>query len=223
MQHLKFLVLVFEKRVTLAEAPCFHAALMYYLDGWFADLLCYPLVQLKLFPDNGLYQPMLLCLGPKIEKVAKLFSNSRPVRILIKNQAYPMDTVVRNIYNFLLQPCRRNHWQAYDLLNYQVLDDGNCQYFQQLPDEGKRLAFLKEQLETHLYAFACGIGWQLKAPIEITNLRILRKRDLPGNNGNFPCFDLNFRCNLVLPEYIGLGHEVAKGAGVLKLDTRGLN
>ncbi len=246
MCTLSLLRLVFDSSIEPWEISAFRAAVMDYM-GWGYDGLPapedggstravqkgpdpaglpanpfpYPLAQFKMLHNHGRYQPMLLCLGPRAGAVRKLFRNANQDSVLVNRHAYSMNIAEARVYRFRLQA--GIGLSNYNLFKYQALNPENYRRFQQLDGESQKLAFLEKLLASHILTFAGGVGWLARAPIAISGLHILREQQVSCHNISFHCFDLNFRCNLFLPEYIGLGNDVAKGFGVVRLDRRGVN
>ena len=245
MCYLNLLRLSFETAIDPWEAPDFRAAVMDYL-GWGYDGLPlpeagnkkgrlpdkspagrpanpfpYPLAQFKMRRYYGRYQPMLLCLGPQSARVKATIQAAGNASVTVNRRAYPLGVQEARLYRFRLQAGKG--WHDYNIFKYQALNGDNYRRYRELKGEEERRAFLKDLLANHILTFAAGVGWQVGAPIEITNLHILREQQLPCRGIRYHCFDLSFRCNLFLPEYIGLGGAAAQGFGVVRVDRRGLS
>lgn len=245
MYYLNLLRLTFDTAIEPWQAPDFRAAVMDYL-GWGYDGLPlpgedgaqttlakedsaglpahpypYPLAQFKVRRNRGSYQPMLLFLGPRSSEVREYFRSARNSAVVVNNRAYPLDIAEASLHRFRLKA--GEEWFEYNLFKYQALNNENHRRYQELENEEQRLSFLEKLLASHILTFARGVGWQVGAPVQVKGLHILQEQELRCRGIRNHCFDLNFRCNLFLPEFIGLGRGVARGFGVLRLDRRGRN
>ena len=245
MQHLELLQLDFETKIDPREISGFRAAVLDYM-GWGYDGLPsleernhkrtvrpgnvaglpvysfgYPLAQFKMCRCHDSYHPMLLYLGPNPGKIEALFHSARHASVLTNGQAYPLRISRARTESFHLQAGK--DWVDYHLFRYQGLTAADYRDFQLLTGAEERLSFLQRLLTKHLRSFARGVGWQVGIPIEVAHLHILREGPLSFPGTRYPCFDLSFRCNLFLPEHLGLGNAVVLGLGTLRLDRRGQN
>jgi len=51
-------------------------------------------------------------------------------------------------------------------------------------------------------------------------LEVLKEKPITFKGGRRQCFDIRFKTNVFLPEYIGLGKGTSKGFGVVRRDRR---
>ncbi|MCB0562020.1 MAG: hypothetical protein KDD09_23875 [Phaeodactylibacter sp.] len=238
MQRLSLLRLTFETEINPWEVPAFQAAVADYLggnpEGLFeppgpagvpatgnrpAPLFAYPLAQFKMRRNHTRWQPLLLCLGAKVAQALKVFQNIQDTKVMVNGRPYSLNITEAKAYNF---DCRAGEQPySYNLFKYQALNPKNYRLYQQLDGEREKKQFLERLLVNHLLTFARAVGWELDFQLEVQNLHIMNEKPVSCGAIKYHCFDLNFRCPLLLPEFIGLGNAVAKGFGVVRLDRRG--
>jgi len=175
----------------------------------------YSLIQYKTLHQKGNLQPMLVCMGTAVPEIHKLFAqpsldivlNGRPKKMVISTldvQGYELKLWNQPFYSKLYD------WQALNQENHRV--------YQQLEGIIAQTAFLEEKLAGHIRAFSEGVGWHIADKIKVTILKILREKEISTKGGRRLCFDIRFKTNVFLPEYIGLGKGTSKGFGVVRRD-----
>ncbi|MCB9052469.1 MAG: hypothetical protein H6556_23795 [Lewinellaceae bacterium] len=229
MRKLSLLRITFETEIAPWEAPAFQSAVADYLggapEGLFAPpeagapLFAYPLVQFKMRRTREGYQPLMLCLGAKVGEALEAFRNIRHTQVVVSGKAYSLNITEAKAYEFNYEPGEQPY--AYNLFKYQALNPRNYRAYRRLKEEEEKKAFLENILVNHLLTFARAVGWELDFQLEVHNLHIMKEKLVRCGAVHYNCFDLSFRCPLLLPEYIGLGNAVAKGFGVVRLDRRG--
>lgn len=238
MQRLSLLRLTFETEINPWEAPAFQAAVADYLGGDPEGLFsppggpgdagaagqpsspfAYPMAQFKMRRNGGRYQPLLLCLGAKVGQALEVFRNSLHMQVLVNGRLYSLAIAEAKVYSFEWQAGEQPY--AYNLFKYQALNSDNYRIYRRLKEEEEKKEFLGKLLVKHLLAFARAVGWELDFQLEVQNLHLMNEKPVSCGPISYHCFDLSFRCPLLLPEYIGLGNAVAKGFGVVRLDRRG--
>ncbi|MCB9035368.1 MAG: hypothetical protein H6557_01995 [Lewinellaceae bacterium] len=237
MRRLSLLRLTFETEINPWEVPAFQAAVADQLggnpEGLFdppglrsggeqrnlSNPFAYPKAQFKMRRNHGRYQPLLLCLGAKVDQALEIFRNSRHTHVMVNGRPYSLEISEAKAYHFDYQAGEQPY--AYNLFKYQALNSQNYRIYQRLDGEEEKKRFLENLLAKHLLTFARAVGWELDFQLEVKNLHLMNEKPVSCGPINYHCFDLSFRCPLLLPEYIGLGNAVAKGFGVVRLDRRG--
>ncbi|MCO6476542.1 MAG: hypothetical protein J5I94_07965 [Phaeodactylibacter sp.] len=236
MQRLSLLRLTFETEINPWEVPAFQAAVADHLGGnpeglfgppgWQAGPqgqpsppFAYPMAQFKMRRNYSRYQPLLLCLGAKVEQALEIFRGIRDTQVLVNGRFYSLAIAEAKAYSFEYSTGEQPY--AYNLFKYQALNSKNYRAYQKLRGEEEKKRFLAKLLVNHLLTFARAVGWEPDFQLQVQNLHIMNEKLVNCGKIPYHCFDLSFRCPLLLPEYIGLGNAVAKGFGVVRLDRRG--
>lgn len=236
MRRLSLLRLTFETEINPWEVPAFQAAVADHLGGnpeglfdppgWQSSSgerpsppFAYPMAQFKMRCNHGRYQPLLLCLGAKVGQALEIFRNRKNAKVVVNGRPYSLAIAEAKAYHFEYRAGEQPY--AYNLFKYQALNSINYEIYRQLKEEDEKKHFVKKLLVNHLLAFARGVGWELDFQLTVQNLHLMTEKPVSCGPIDYHCFDLSFRCPLLLPEYIGLGSAVAKGFGVVRLDRRG--
>lgn len=154
-----------------------------------------------------------------MKQALDIFRGSQDVQVLVNGRLYPMGIAEAKAYHFEWRAGEQPY--AYNLFKYQALNPRNYRIYRGLYGENEKKAFLEKLLANHLLTFARAVGWKLDFELNVQNLHVMNEKPVSCGGIRYHCFDLSFRCPLLLPEYIGLGNAVVKGFGVVRLDRRG--
>jgi hypothetical protein len=83
-------------------------------------------------------------------------------------------------------------------------------------DELSRLALLESILKGNILSFAKGIGWDIDREISLRIDTIEKVRPVTFKEQKVLAFDVTFRTNVFLPDYLGLGKGVSLGFGTVR-------
>ncbi|MFM8659222.1 MAG: CRISPR-associated endonuclease Cas6 [Candidatus Nitrosotenuis sp.] len=95
-----------------------------------------------------------------------------------------------------------------------ALNEENYAKYKQASKSDKR-KLLEKILVGNILSMFKGLGIFVPQKIEVNILRHYSK-PITVHDNKFVGFGLDFACNVVLPEYVGLGKSVSKGFGVIK-------
>ena len=217
MKALHMLKVAFDTNIRAKEIPAFQAACVQKLGA--PELSknqipgYYPLIQYKTRRSYQQQQPLMVILGNhpklfrKLNQEAAWEANLNGRRIQMK-VAHAKSTE----YQLQLNP----KMKLYTVFNYQALSAEHYQAFQACTTQKARYDYLGQRLQTHMLNFANGISWQIKGDVEVEVLDIIREKCIPYQGIKAHCFDLKFKTNVFLPEYIGLGRGLRKGFGTVR-------
>lgn len=105
---------------------------------------------------------------------------------------------------------------CYSLQNWIPLNDENFRRYKHMPALMDRVEMLQDILTGNILSFAKGLGLYCNDPV-LVSITDMDKPVLRRAKGvDFLCFNIEFLCNLSLPQYIGLGKSSSKGYGVVK-------
>jgi hypothetical protein len=173
----------------------------------------YPLIQYK-----TVYKlPAIYCVDAGVDEIHKLFEN-KTWTIDLKGEK--MDLVVEDLN---LKTITLNIWDKpleYQIQRWQALNEENYRKYQTLNSLTEKIEMLQRILVGNILSFAKGIEWRIDKPIvlNITDLqteRLSRMKDI-----KVAVFNIQFTCNVSLPNYIGLGKGASTGFGVVKMKRK---
>ncbi len=104
----------------------------------------------------------------------------------------------------------------YSIHNWIALIQENYPKYQALEILTERISFLEKTLIANIISFAKGIEWTIDKPIKLHIKEIKDTKSVTLKGKKIKGFDMDFTCNVFLPNYIGLGKSVSLGFGVVK-------
>lgn len=169
----------------------------------------YPLIQYKLNKNH----PMLICIDKGVEEAQRFFAQA-DWTLMIGEKHHPMRLKSLNIKQFSLQilPQKRE----YRIHNWLALNQENYKQYQQLERLSEKLDFLEPILVGHILSFATGVCWEIPGPIELIITDLLHIQWIKHKKIKKIAFNLHFKCNVFIPNFIGLGRGCSHGLGVIK-------
>lgn len=169
----------------------------------------YPLVQYK--RKRG--RASLLCLGEAAAEGQLLMLDRSRASVLRDGTRLPLR--IREMRQQQFDLGFSKEMLPYRLRNYLALNQQNYAKFQGLGDLAERSAFLQTKLRNHLVALCYGLGFKPEHPIEVRVDQLDPIRWVKLKGLKVAAFNLRFRCNLNLPQGIGVGKASSRGYGVL--------
>lgn len=222
MPKIRYLKITFDQDLQSWEIPYFRAAVIEKTErasnlfhNHVSDtqvLYRYPLIQYKVSNKKA----AMVCLESGADDIHYLLSNpDLQFRIQDRMENYSIENV--DLHYHLTQTWESNF--EYSLLNWIALNQKYHQRFQELEhNEGEQIKLLESILRGNILAFAKGINWWVENTItvEITKIKSIKPLPLHKNKQKVLAFNINFKTNVSLPDYIGLGKRVSVGFGVVK-------
>ena len=219
MPKIRYLKIRFANQLMPWELPMFRAAVieatgrqstLFHNHGPGDTFLYrYPKIQYKITERKA----TIICLDDGTDDIHYLLQNrSLDLRIGDRQELFEIEDIH-------IQYPQLQTWQAnfhYALKNWQGLNQENYQKYQALEGEVERLQFLEKMLLGNLLAIARDFELDSEIPIQLQITRMKEEKWLGYKGRKVLCFTLNFKTNLSLPDYVGLGKGVSVGFGSVK-------
>lgn len=228
MQKVKILIIRFKNIIRNDEVPIFRGALIHAL-GEEADILfhnhqdesfryAYPLIQYKRINKKA----AILCVNQGTETIGKLFSECN-FNFNFKGQEVEMEIESIKATQFLIQP-----WDtmfSYRIRKWLPLNQENYKEFIALEGIVEKTTFLEKILIGNILSFSKGINLFLEKEVLCKLLQFDEPKVIIYKNVKMMCFDAEFKSNVSLPDYIGLGKGVSLGMGMItqKREQKSIN
>ena len=218
MKKIRFLKIQFDAEIEAWELPAFRGAvaakaglehLNFHNHLNDRELLYgYPVIQYKRIGRN----PGLVCVDYGVDEIHHLFNNrdmdivlgERPIKLTVKS-------LQMNQYNLQV-------WEKtfrVEIRNWLGLNQENYLKYQQIHDELAKTEMLESILKANILSFAKGMKWDVDKPISLRIDEITRSKIVPYKQNKLLAFDLKFRTNVFLPDFLGLGKGVSLGFGTI--------
>lgn len=220
---LKILVVVFDFKLKHNEIPAFRASVIekvgkenilfhnhlkekQYVYG-------YPLIQYKSLHGNA----AMVCLNEGSEEILKFFEKTNWDLYIHEK---PIKTEIKNIFyeyfdcSFCVSPI------FYSIYNWFALNENNYIKYFDIDSEKLKLRFLENLLIGNILSFGKGIRWNFNEKIHVTIKKIINTKDFFFKKKKMIGFTVNFKTNISIPNYIGLGKSVSRGFGVIEREEK---
>jgi hypothetical protein len=213
----------FKNEIAFTEIPLLRGAVLNLL-GSDAELLfhnhtsdttfrySYPLIQYKRIRKKA----VIFCIGEGVETIGKLL-NAQDYEISLGNRSLRLD--IENI-----SP-KRNIVQTWDstfhyyLTNWLALNSTNYQEYMAMDDLSDRIDLLERILVGNLLSFAKGVGIEIEQQIICKLISFEEPRLVKVKGVKVMSFNCEFKTNMSLPDYMGIGKHASIGYGtVVKIE-----
>lgn len=211
------LIVQFDNIISPQEIPSFRGAVIASLNE--KDILFhnhtedglsyhYPRIQYKRIHKKA----AIVCVKEGIKAISELFyAGNYNYRIGERTVEMVIESI--NTYNVEVDFCDEPN--RYRLANWLPLNSENYREFQKIDGLAQRISFLEEKLLGNLLAFFSGIGFRADKQINLRITDITGQRLAHYKGVKLMAFDVEFKVNLTLPQYIGIGKSVSVGFGTL--------
>ena len=107
--------------------------------------------------------------------------------------------------------------QTYSLRNWLPLNSANYAAYSEIEGLVGKVQKLERVLVGNILSMASGLGVFVDVPIKVEIADICGKpRVVPYKNVGMMAFDIEFRSNVILPDFIGLGKGNSRGFGIVR-------
>lgn len=170
----------------------------------------YPLIQYKI--QNK--KPCLICLKEATEDI----------HYLLKERDFNFNINGKK-YNFEIDDVRLRYvniqtWDKefrYNIHNYIALNQENYERYKQIDSLAEKIIFLEEKLYNHIKTFAKEMDAYMPVDLSAKILEIKNEKYIEYKGVFHLTFSLNFKSNLYIPNYVGIGKGTSIGFGIVKM------
>lgn len=212
-------VVKFKNEISFNEIPLFRGAVLNAL-GSDVDLLyhnhsgentfrySYPLIQYKRIHKKA----VIFCVADGVNAIGKFLASQnfslilgeRPISLVIESVSPKRDLIQTWDTEF-----------KYNITNWIPLNSDNYRAYMELEGITEKTQFLERMLVGNLLSFAKGVGIEIKNEIKCKLLSVDTQRSSVVKGVKMITFNAEFKTNLSLPDYIGLGKHVSIGYGTV--------
>ena len=215
---LHVLVVFFANEMSQEEFPYFRGAVIHAMEN--ANVLFhnhlsddefrykYPLIQYKRIRKKA----AIVCVGEGTEVIGEFF-NSADFRFQIGPRLVDMEIDHVDARQTLVQV-----WDTefrYTLRKWLPLSSDNYRTYQSLEGIVEQCAFLQNILIGNILSFCKGVGITIEQEVKCVITQIMETRTYAYKGVKMQGFDVEFKSNVSLPDYIGLGKGVSLGFGMV--------
>lgn len=218
MHKLPTIVILFDNKIDSTSITLFRGAVIASLEN--KDVLfhnhdtdrlrySYPLIQYKRIHKKA----AVMGIGKGIEVVSQLLS-VRDFNYQIGKEKVEMKIDSVNAYDNEIALMEGATYQ-YRLHNWLPLNSENYTKYQNTESLTERISILEHILTGNILSFLKGIDLYLEEPLELRLTDITGQRAVSYKRVKLMAFDVEFKTNITLPQYIGIGKNASVGCGVI--------
>ena len=212
------LLIRFQNEIANNEVAMFRGAIINAVDN--SDVLfhnhadgdgfryAYPLIQYKRIGGKA----AITCIGEGTEAIGKFFSSCN-FDVVLGNRNMTLEVESVRAYKTLVQV-----WDSvftYHLRKWLPLNQENYRKYEALDSIVERYTFLERLLTGNILSFAKSMGVYFDKQVECKITSADEPRIVNYKGVKMMSFDVEFKSNVSLPDYIGLGKGVSLGFGTV--------
>ena len=218
MYKIPTFIIQFDNEIESKAIPYFRGAVIASLEK--KDLLfhnhdedklryAYPLVQYKRIHKKA----AVMGIGKGIEVISQLLTVN-DFNYQIGNEKVEMRIEASNAYDNEIILAENTDFR-YRLHNWLPLNSKNYAQYQKTESMVEHIQILERVLVGNILSFLKGIGIHLEEQLDLHITDITGQRAVTYKKVRLMAFDIEFRTNIQLPQYIGIGKNASIGCGVL--------
>jgi len=168
----------------------------------------YPLIQYKRVNQKA----AIVCVSDGTEEIGKLFSGM-DYTISIGDREMHLEIESLKPSKYLVQV-----WQdmfVYRIRKWLPLNQENYEKYMALEGLAEKYAMLERMLTGNILSFAKGVGIHFEKQVECKITAIDEPHIVMYKDVKMMAFDAEFKSNVSIPDYIGLGKGVSLGFGTV--------
>lgn len=214
---IKQIIVEFDHELKTEDIPKFrgavissmeHAPLQYHNHGDTGLIYSYPLIQYKCIENNA----AVVCLGDAIKSIGCFLADYNPDLAIGKKTG---KFHIKNISIVDADIRHSDYGTDYLLTEWIPFNQKNYARFSTIDSLSTRCAMLEKILIGNILSFSKGLGIFIDFNIDCSIQEIVQSKIMCFKKVKMTTYSLRFRCNVDLPDYIGLGKGVSHGFGVL--------
>lgn len=173
----------------------------------------YPLVQYKRI--NGC--AALVGINQGAEALMRLLGKEGDYLFQLGKRTANLGKVILRSESFSLACDGGEPSYMYFLKRWLPLNEKNYRIFQRTENLSERITMLERILVGNILSFAKGVGSFFESPVVCRLSQMNSSKWTMYKDVDLMTFTVEFRCNVRLPDYVGLGKSVSMGHGVVKM------
>lgn len=217
MPKVKILILQFANEIAASDIPKFRGAviaslkqknILYHNHDENGVIYKYPRIQYKRINKKA----AIVCVQEGVDAIHELFTSGN---FTYRIGCHEMDMHIESVNTYENNIGFCDTLQSYHLHNWLPLNTENYKEYQGIERYADKIAFLERKLKANILAFFSSIKYHVEKQI-ILNITDVRPPILISYKGvKLMAFDVDFKVNLTLPNYIGIGKSASVGYGSL--------
>ncbi|NCD40968.1 MAG: hypothetical protein EOL88_02635 [Bacteroidia bacterium] len=212
---------IFDQPLTQQEIPYFRSAVSKTAGSQFDKfhnhnlseeggkyIYRYPLIQYKRIKGKA----SIVCIGDGTEDIGHFFQHNRH-NLSIGNRKAEFRTESIRADKFRLQI-----WEKYfplNIINWLALNQKNYGLYRQMTDDSEKIFFLEKILTGNILSFCKGVGLFVQRDVKVQIDEVWASGVTQFKEQTLMWFNVQFRTNICIPYYLGLGKGAGFGFGTI--------
>ncbi len=218
MKQIKLLTIQFENEILPYEIPLFRGAVNAALEEQHSILFhnhteeglrySYPLIQYKRIGKKA----AIVCLEEGTEAIGEFF-NSEPMQLSLGEKEIQL-----TVENIKADKINVQVWQTsfcYRIKNWLPLNSKNFKTYIEEDSLAEKMKMLEKILIGNMLSFLKGLDIHIEDQITCSITSLSNSRLIKYKGVKKMAFDAEFKTNMSLPNFIGLGKDASVGFGVV--------
>jgi hypothetical protein len=218
MKRIRIAFISFDTLLKQYEIPAFRAAviekvgmenILFHNHLNKGYLYRYPLIQYKQIGNK----PALYCIEQGVDEIHKFFQQ-KDWNLKLSGRWLDM-----KINKLLLNSYNMQVWDSlwdYNIYNWLALNQENYNKYLAIESLTERIYMLESILKANILSLAKGIEWNIEKEIKMHIRHLNEGRKVKHKGVYVEAFNVDFKTNVFLPNFIGLGKGVSRGFGIVK-------
>ncbi len=218
INRIPVLTIIFDNEISQIEIPMFRGAIISKVTAEYTLFhnhtddgfrYRYPLIQYKRIGGKA----AIVCIGEGADAIGQFFANA-DFDLQIGNRSATFKVCKVEPNRVLIQP-----WEQifkYTCRKWLPLNKENYEQYKNLEGVAERALFLQKILIGNILSMCTGLGIHIEKNIECSVTNISETNVYKYKGVLMTGFDIEFKTNMLMPDYIGLGKGVSLGFGMIK-------
>lgn len=170
----------------------------------------YPLIQYKKLGEYA----AVVALQEAVPQLAELLlENTVPIKLRLGRRM--VSASVSDVFRQNIDMSVSTVMRTFEISRWLPLNQENYDAYRTMDSLADKLAFLENLLLGNILSFAKGVGVFFEEQVRVSIVYILSTGTFKYKGVEMLGFDIQFRTNVRLPEFIGLGKGVSLGFGTI--------
>lgn len=170
----------------------------------------YPLIQYKKLGEYA----TVVALQEAVPQLAELLlENTVPIKLRLGRRM--VSASVSDVFRQNIDMSVSTVMRTFEISRWLPLNQENYDAYRTMDSLADKLAFLENMLLGNILSFAKGVGVFFEEQVRVSIVYILSTGTFKYKGVEMLGFDIQFRTNVRLPEFIGLGKGVSLGFGTI--------
>lgn len=212
------LTIQFRNEISWSEIPFLRGAVIQALHGQ-ANVLyhnhtgdsyryAYPLIQYKRIRNKA----AIFCLKEGTEVIGQFLSEGNFSLLLGER---PVEMEIEKVFSKKYTVQTWDSEFRYRIRRWLPLNADNYQKYREMDECSEKISFLENILIANLLSFAKGIGIHIESEIKCKLSSLSAPYQVTNKGVKLMAFDAEFKTNMSLPDYVGIGKNASIGFGVV--------